>query len=193
MSKRKRICDPRKTYLDNIHNRESLPTHVVVSAVQGLFRVADRGDEKYLMPLLDSGDKAIASAALSTLRIHWSEMPHLMDRIVEFASEYPHNDEENILQLSAIRAIEEYAISNDSMVLRLVEIAERYRELPDSFEAHQANAAAWEALANLTGEKITGKDDIELTWNIHGEASEKIRERIRESILVHIDNRCGVT
>jgi len=71
------------------------------------------------------------------------------------------------------------------MFLHLLEIAERYKELPDLFEAHQANATAWESLADLIGVKVSGKENIELTWNIHSDASEKIRERIRQAILVH--------
>jgi len=186
MPKRKDVCDPRKTYLDNLRNWKQLKPNVVVSSIQGLMHVADIGDEKYLIPFIDCDNKSIASEALSMLWIHYPTLLHIKDRIVEFASAYPQNDEEeNLLQLCAIRALEKYAATDASMFLLLVEIAERYGELPNTFEAHQANVSAWEALANLTGERISGKEDTELTRNTHSDLSEKIRERIRQAILVH--------
>jgi len=184
--KRKDICDPRKTYLDNLRVWKQLKPNVVVSSIQGLMHVADIGDEKYLIPFIDCDNQSIASEALSMLWMYYPTVFHIKDRIVEFATAYPKNDEEeNLLQLCAIRALEHYAAKDTSMFFLLVEIAERYGELPDTFEAHQANVSAWEALANLTGEKISGKEETELTWNILSDLSEKIRERIRQAVLIH--------
>lgn len=194
MSRKKRNTSSnaiRESLLENIRNRKSLPSHVVVSAVQGLVRVAEIGDEEILFALLDDKDKSVAGVALSVLSIHYPELPRLNDRIVEFASTYPHDGEEDDLHTRAIIALERMAKTDHLMFKKMIEIAENYSELqnpsndysdPASIpsEALNMNAFVWEALARLCDDKIRGVEHTELTWNPHSLLSEKIRDRIRE-------------
>ena len=190
-----------ESLLENIRNRELLPSHVVVSAVQGLVRVANIGDEKLLFTLLDDKNKSIAAAALSALSIHYPEFPNLNDRIVEFASMSPQDDDESDLQLRAIFALERLAASNVFMLKKLIQIAENYKDLsclsgdysdltylPINYFANAGNFIAWEALAKLCNEKIRQEEKDELTGNPHSERSERIRDHIRKSLSVLTGN-----
>ena len=68
MPKRKRIPDPRNTYLDNIQNWNQLQRNVVVSSIQGLAHVADFGDEECLRGCLEI--KCLKTRAL-TIAVFW--------------------------------------------------------------------------------------------------------------------------
>jgi len=182
----------RKSFIENIHHRDSLPSSLVTSSITGLARIGEPGDEKYIIPLLDCEDKLIAAEALFSLHIHYPETPQLKDRIVVFASTYPCEGEESELQLQALIAMEHYAQDNSAMFKKLVEIAECYKDIcktsDDSesicapSDALSTNAYAWEALARLCNDKIRGDEHTELTWNPHSTTSEKIRERIRKKV-----------
>ena len=56
--------------LENIKNIDILPSHVVVSAIQGLSHYQRLDWKTVLLPLLDYHDKIIAGSVLSVLCIH---------------------------------------------------------------------------------------------------------------------------
>ncbi len=181
---KKRLPDSsRATLIQTLYHHSSFESHVVISAIQGLWHVSETGDEKYLIPLLDCNDTSIAAAALSMLSTHYSELPFLTDRIIEFASTYPHGCEDNSeLQIAAIFALERLAASNERILKILIEIAECDEPHSDSSEALFANVAAWESLARLGKLKLSGEEIRELHYNPHGVASNTIRKRIEKSV-----------
>ncbi|GHT11324.1 hypothetical protein FACS1894170_04730 [Planctomycetales bacterium] len=106
----------RKILIENIQNCDSFPSNVVVSAIQGLCHLGERGDEKFLLPLLEHYDKKIAAAALSSLCFHFEFTKKLLNRIIQFASEYPRDEEEHELQRTAIFILADLATEDDTLL-----------------------------------------------------------------------------
>jgi hypothetical protein len=183
----------RKSFIENILNRESLQTHVVVSSMQGLYHVAEEGDEKYLLPLLDCDDKIIAGWALAILYTNFHLYSLLKNKILQYASTYPEIDDGTAeLQFHALFCLQDMASNDMEMFNQLVEIAENYKWLQNTSEvyveaANNNNVSVWEFVAKLVDVKITGTESKELYWNIHSETSELIRNKIREGIRKYRD------
>ena len=176
----------RKTFLDTISNKDFFPVHVTVSAIQGLYHVSEKGDEKYLIPLLDCDNKKIAGVTLSTLYTNFHLGEQLKDRIVCFASHYLKEDEDNDLQTNAIIALADMSLTDTTMLKKLIEIGEKYFEIVPETNAACTNALVWKLLANHTGKKIDGEAINELVWNTHSERSEEIRCQIRKNIILKL-------
>jgi hypothetical protein len=183
----------RKSFIENILNRESLQTHVVVSSIQSLYHVAEEGDEKYLLPLLDCDDKIIAGCALDILYTEFHLYSLLKNKILQYASTYPEIDDDGTeeLQCNALFCLQDMASNDMEMFNQLVEIAENYKWIQNTSEVYVGaannNVSAWEFVAKLVDVKITSTESEELYWNIHSETSELIRNKIREGIRKYRD------
>jgi hypothetical protein len=182
----------RKSFIENILNRKSLQTHVVVSSIQSLYHVAEEGDEKYLLPLLDCDDKIIAGWALAILYTNFHLYSLLKNKILQYASTYPEIDDGTAeLQFHALFCLQDMAPNDMEMFNQLVEIAENYKRIQNTsevyVEAANNNVSVWKFVAKLVDLKITGTESKELYWNIHSETSELIRNKIRDGIRKYRD------
>jgi hypothetical protein len=182
----------RESFIENILNRESLQTHVVVSSIQSLYHVAEEGDEKYLLSLLDCDDKIIAGWALAILYTNFHLYSLLKNKILQYASTYPEIDVGTAeLQFHALFCLQDMASNDMEMFNQLVKIAENYKWMQDTSEVYvnvsNNNVSVWEFVAKLVDVKITGTESNELYRNIHSETSELIRNKIREGIRKYRD------
>lgn len=183
MSKQKVTIDGRQTLINNIINANSLPEHVVISAINCLYHVSQKGDEKYLFPLLNSDNKNIAGAALASLTANFHYATALKDQMLHFAASYPENEEGGYeLQMYAIFGLANLATDDVTILDELLVLAETYTEMPNNFDAASMNSQMWVSLADILDIRITGDEQSELSWNPLSERSEKIRDRIRFSI-----------
>lgn len=174
----------RQSLIDNILSCNLLPSHTVVSAILGLCHLQKEGDEKFLLPLLEHNDKSIIDATLSSLCFHFGYTQKLLDRIIQFASQYPSNEESNgyKLQGTAIFILSNLAKDNDDILNKLIEIAENCHNISECSDAALMNTSAWEALAELSGQKIKSYESDTLFWNPQSTESELIRDKIRKMV-----------
>jgi hypothetical protein len=169
----------KQSLINNIKNRDTLPNHVVISAIQQLCHLDDWDWESILLPLLDSHDLDVAGTALSALCDHYGQREKLTNQIVKYASTYLFDDLDNELQFIAILQLEELAKNDKCLLKSLKEIAEFYSNLTNNSNAMLINAAVWESLARLGGLKLSGREKKELVENSFSTESEMIRNRIR--------------
>jgi hypothetical protein len=175
--------DHHDSYIDNITNVDLLLNNVVISSIQGLCHAAEIGDEKFLIPLLEHQDKMIVAATLLALCNTYGQSKKLKDRIIQFASEYPNDDEDYELQRTALFLLKEIAVDDDTMYHKLIEIAENYHDIIENSNAALMNSFAWELIAELSGQKIKGTEITELYCNTQSERSELIRNKIRNKTI----------
>lgn len=173
----------RTTYLNTIQNRDSYPTHVVVSAIQGLYHVSEFKDEKYLFPLLECDNESIVSEALIALYANFHVKDCIIDKIIQLASTYVDNERGSSLQQTAINILEELSLNDKALHDKLISIAENYKNIKPESDSAFVNAKIWQFLAKNAEKKLNSDDQNELIWNIHSERSDRIRNEIRKALV----------
>jgi hypothetical protein len=180
---KKNKLSEKNSLIENIKNKDFLPDHVVVSAIQGLSHFAELDWEAVLLPLLDSHNKIIAGNALSALCNHYNQRKKLSEKITNYASTYLPEETDNELQFVAILQLEILATENSSFYKKLQEIAENYTSLQGGSDTVLMNTTAWESLAKLSGINFSKGDKNELYLNPQSEGSDVIRSRIRKRFI----------
>jgi hypothetical protein len=181
------ICNVnRESLIRNILNADNLEENVVISAVQSLYHVAEKGDEKYLLQLLKNKNLRIVAWALEMLHVNFHLDNEIKEHVFLYASQYAslyplcEQEEREELQMYALIILQSMAFTDKEALRILIEIAEDYKWIPNVSAAASANAFAWELLAKIYGLKVKGEENIELVWNVHSSKSELIRCKIRK-------------
>ncbi|MDR1141924.1 MAG: hypothetical protein LBL62_09550 [Planctomycetaceae bacterium] len=178
----------RTSLINNILNVDQLEDNVVISAIQSLYHVAEKDDEKYLFQLLKSKNYQIVAWALEILYVNFKEGDKIKEQVFLYASQYPslypldEQEDRSDLQMHSLIILHNMAFDDENALRKLIEIAEDYTWIPNTCDSASHNVFTWEFLGEHVGIKIKSEERYELVWNIRSKASDLIRNKIREAL-----------
>jgi len=166
----------RKQWIRILRNPEAYDGHIVFEALFKLYHDPEPGDEELIYPLLRHEDGMVVAWALYALCNVYEHRHELRDLIFEWSLGDPRDCMEMPIQCMALEQLAYLALEGDR------EAHDRLWEVAENAEIHEVpRHRAWSCLARLYQEPWIDSDMDEMIDNPFSEASEKIRQRIRDA------------